>query len=125
MAYGLSQCCVVIAGLGLKVEGSIEGYAGLMVIAVPIHVIGMPVKKVSVDGAIFLNQLLFHKVVAIQVDIAQPGAGKVEELDIRKSAKDLREGLVSKLDEGVSVIHTGIREQMNGFNVQVGALCVL
>ena len=76
MAYGLSQR-VLMVGLGLKVVGSIEGDSNLMVIAVPICVIGTPVKNVSVDGAILLNQLLFHKVAAIQVGIAKPGACKV------------------------------------------------
>ena len=54
VAWGLSQRLVMM-GFGLKVVGSIEKDPDLMAVAVPIHVVGAPVKGVSVDGTIPLN----------------------------------------------------------------------
>ena len=70
MVYGLSQC-LMTAGLGLQVVGSIEGDPDLMVIVVPICVVGVPVKSRNVDCTIILNQLLLNKVVAIELGIAK------------------------------------------------------
>ena len=64
MACGLSQYLLMV-GLGLKVVGSIERDANMMAMMVPICVVGVPVKSLNVDGAIILNQLLFHKVASI------------------------------------------------------------
>ena len=70
MAYGLSQH-VLMAGLGLKVVGSIEGDPDLMAMSVPIGVVGIPVKSCKVKGAIILNQLLFNKVASANLGIAK------------------------------------------------------
>ena len=64
MACGLSQC-LLMAGLGLEVVGSIERDPNLGVVMVPVCVVGLPVKGFDVDGAVILNQLLFHKVASI------------------------------------------------------------
>ena len=70
MAYGLSQPGLM-AGLGLKVVGSIERDPNLMAMLAPIGVVGMPVKGCSIKGTIILNQLLFDKVASIELCIAK------------------------------------------------------
>ena len=70
MAYGLSQH-VMMAGHSLKVVGSIEGDADLMVTVAPICVVGAPVKSHDVDCTIILNQLLLNKVVSIELGVAK------------------------------------------------------
>ena len=71
----------------VKVVSRIEGKPDLVAVPKPICEVSMPVKGVIVDGAISLNQLLFHKVVAIQLGVAKPGAGNVQKLGVRKGAK--------------------------------------
>ena len=75
------------AGLCLKVISSVEGKSNLVVVLMPICEVSMPVKGVGVDGAIALNQMLFHKAAAIQLGIAKPGAGNSQKLGVRKGAK--------------------------------------
>ena len=70
MAWGLSQR-VMMAGLGLKVVGSIKRDPDLMVVAAQIRVVGMPVKSRDIHSAIILNQLLFNKVAAIELGVAK------------------------------------------------------
>ena len=66
MAYGLSQH-VLMAGLGLKVVGSIERDPDLMAMSAPIGVVGTPVKSHGIEGTIILNQPLFDKVTSIEL----------------------------------------------------------
>ena len=70
MVWGLSQC-FVMAGFGLKVVGSIERDPDLMVVVVPIHVVGAPVKGCNIHSTIILNQLLFDKVASIELGITK------------------------------------------------------
>ena len=70
MAYGLSQRGMM-AGLSLKVVGSIERDPGLMAIAAPICVVGLPIECCNVDCIIILNKLLLKKVASIKLGVAK------------------------------------------------------
>ena len=65
----------------------IEGDPDLTVVVAPICVVGAPVKGRDIHSTIVLNQLLFNKVVSIELGIAKPGAGNSQKLGVRKGAK--------------------------------------
>ena len=109
MACGLSQHLLMV-GLSLKVVGSIEGDPDLMAVMAPICVVGVPVKGLDVDCAIVLNQLLFNKVVSIELGIAKLIPGEVGELEIRELAEYVRKGFSGELEKGSDIIDTRGRE---------------
>ena len=117
MACGLGQHLLTV-GLGLKVVGSIED-SDLMAVMVPISVVGMPVKSLNVNGAISLNQLLFHKIAPIELGIAKLVMGEIGELEVREGAEYVRERFLGKLDEGPDIINARGREQIDGGGVQM------
>ena len=91
-------------------------------VAMPICVVSTPVKGVTINGTIIMNQLLFHEVASILLGIAKAVTGKSAKLYVREGTQPLREWFLGQLNERLRIINTPIREQMNHINVQVGSL---
>ena len=54
-----------MAGLCLKVVSGIERNPDLVLVLMPICIVSTPVKGVTINGTIIVNQLLFHEVASI------------------------------------------------------------
>ena len=61
----------LLAGLGLKVIGSIERDPKFVAMGAPIDVVVMPVEGCSIHGTISAKQSLFDKIAAIKLSVAK------------------------------------------------------
>ena len=106
-------------GVGLKMVGSIEGYANLSMIVHPIGVVTSPIKGLVINLSVILNQFLFHEISSIALGIAKSVFGEAFKVFVRECLEEVRERFLCKLYECERIVYTIFREKIDCACVQI------